>query len=503
MKKYISLLLIAILTMTAFVGCTTKPSLSKAIRWKEEDIELQNILPELKSKFVNETNDIVIELVDSPFVFTPEEILAKLKNSASFKDCSFTTKTEEIGAKQTTGGIAINLLDTIYCYKNNESSPYFHIDITRCLPTTVNINSVHIYISETPAKDLPVQEQWSELFNIVFGEEIGHAMLYARDKDTLSDDRSKNMLHEKVMSDYTGHYYTVYRNVEEYDDGKITGDFQLNISSGAVNTYPVYKGDYKPVAKTFKYNASELFDRRLGEQTDIFATDIFNRYMSIGKREEDGDNFGRTVLNEYSYSTAIGLNGEHIYESSSDFCQYTGPDFASSVKNSANLSITFSVTEDMNEKISDYSYHISGKSRDIDKAETPEEVLNEKEEKLEKILEDIKDQLVLVFGDGINVSELTINDFEIANSEGAPHPLDDPGVIQTKTDMEKVSPSYLASYNYDFGESYGYLGEIKRTANVPAIFNFYGETQSVTVSIQLASNLDKWSGSWSFDYAGK
>lgn len=494
MKKYISVILAVLICVLAFSGCgnifnPAGQESTSELNWEEKDINLKEILPKLNTITVSPYSNLEISLVDSPFKFSAEELVKKLSESSVFSDYVITKKVEEIGNRDTKrlGDVSVNRLDTVYCYQKGSSVPEFYIDMTRCLPTTVGITGIHINLLSENTKENPAQTKWEELFTAVFGEKIGNAVLYAKDGDSEWMGSKKSTLHEKVLFEDTGHYYTVYRNLNQSENGTLSGDFQLNISSGATNMYNAYMGEYKTISSDMKYNPANLFAGKLGEKSTIMPTEVWDKYMALDETE------GTVILDSYSCSIAELPDGGYMYDYALTVHKSIEKTRIATQYESANLSVLFSVTEDKDGNIADYNYTIKGKPQNIKKAEKDEEILEEKEEKFEQLLEDIKKQLSLIFGSNIDLSKLTINDFEIVESSGEPFDIGQ----QSKT--TGVSPSYLSSIeNRQWGEVYGYLGEIKRVATVPASFDFFGKMLTIDVEITLIANSDDWIGQWEF-----
>lgn len=383
------------------------------LNFKYENIDMNSVLEPLKLKELNTPyENSTVKMLVSPFEFDEENVLSGLKGTALCKDLTFYHKESEMG-------------DSVY-FKNYgdvwTKYKWLHY-LVGCPAEASDIydSAVTIYVSYTPSQTLGVstvecefddveindaqefQQKAEETLAVLLGKDIAHAIVY--DKCEEPNDKSgiesysyaENVTYED--GDATNKYMIV-REAIDGDDGKYIVRYAIYLSSTNYNYFENYHEEYTPAISQMPISTLDIFKFDAGVVDVNTPTTSLIPYMSIGGEEA----YIATVLNKYEYNSKEHPSGITEYNINMEWSKNADVSQASMT---INLKTKLDRVAD-NEAV----------AIDLSLNGYPDQVFTDDWQTVyPKLLPEVKEQLKLVFGSGIDVSDLSLDMFETTGTD--------------------------------------------------------------------------------------
>lgn len=251
-------------------------------------------------------------------------------------------------------------------------------------------------------------------------------------------------------------------STEYRDESKSSVTLWVGISTSQYNRFSYYSKDYESVTSDCALDFVSIFGQALSEIPDLTgdSANAMKPYFSV---DQDYSEYLCTILRTYEYEKRELPNENIEYEL--DYEWHKGSsDIATLISNEFDWD--FSITTDKDCNVLSYKYKLNGNpdymymSRDYTTGET------NMMEMYTKLLDCVKQQVSMVFGDGVDISSLAVADFPVEyDSEGEEYP--------------------------------------GRELYIPATLNLFGQQDSGQIRIRLSdSAVDCWRCTWAFEAEG-
>lgn len=446
----------------------------------ENGIDFKSLLPKLATHAVElgeEHGNWKAFFLTSPFAFDYDSTAEALSSTEFGRNLIYKKSLYENGEgtlamklpgawyEDTTGVIRLNGFksDALgdYDYEIEIRATYSPQQVTG--PDSI---TVEIYATDIAADTEAMQKRAEEVLRCVFGDELAHALVYAKS--------APDEIYEGVNAKYNK-WYILSTDIEFEDENGNDNKYHIGRSlhkdssdntilnfSVSVRTTHVNSGgalgvveNYDTFAVDMPSEIIELFDGRLGDKFSIVESrDAFDKILRTGDRYP----YKASFLLEYTYIKKELFTGGISYDIEVDY-RKAAEDLHPWV--ATGFIGKFDLLYDEAGTMTEFQYSVTGITDSVGVSRLDDAT---QLETFEKCLPQLKEQLMLAFGDEIKVDELELSECEV----------------------ERNSDDKIEALTY----------------SMPAALNVFGTCHDGTVKVKFTRGgiSDMAYGSWRFAY---
>ena len=377
------------------------------VEFKYEDIDMESVLKPMTHKEVKTPYNSTVKLLVTPFEIDDDTLIANLKQAELTKDLTFykndsesgdsihVINTEDIWTKYKTHHRLQGCpsgSDSVYDYT---TSIYLRYEPSEAIgPTVIDCEFEEIDKSDVQK----FQRQAEEVLTNVFGKDFAHAIVYDKADDADEKEGYREYSYSKEFEFEDGEERTKYRVVRESLESDYSGftvRYAVYMSSSVYNRFDHFHEEYTPLISEMPLDLNEIINSNAGKIDVNDYKDSLVPYLSVAGKEQ----YEYTFLDEYEYECKEHPSG--ITEMSLE----VGFQKNSQLINARmNIEIEAEIDRNNNNELKSMSLNLSGFPDQISSSDW--------QTYYPEMLVGVKEQLNLLFGDGIDVSDLTMDKFE-------------------------------------------------------------------------------------------